>query len=81
MDRFRPGIERIVEETPVPVIPMALRGLWGSFFSREGAGAFKGGWGRFWSRVDVVAGTPVAPVAVKADDLRERVRALRGCRR
>ena len=81
VDRFRRGIERIVEETPVPVVPMALRGLWGSFFSRDGAGAFKGGWGRFWGRVDVVAGTPVAPTAVEADDLRERVRALRGSRR
>lgn len=81
VDRFRQGIERIVKETPVPVIPMALRGLWGSFFSREGAGAFKGGWGRFWSRVDVVAGAPVAPAAVEADDLRERVLALRGSRR
>ena len=48
---------------------------------RDGAGAFKGGWGRFWGRVDVVAGTPVAPTAVEADDLRERVRALRGSRR
>ena len=77
---FRRGIERIVKETPVPVIPMALRGLWGSFFSREGAGAFKGGWGGIWSRVDVVAGAAVAPAAVEAGDLRERVLALRGRR-
>src|SRR5713101_4781351 len=32
---FRPGIERVVARTPVPVVPMALRGLWGSFFSRK----------------------------------------------
>ena len=38
VDRFRKGIERIVGETPVPVVPMALRGLWGSYFSREGRG-------------------------------------------
>ncbi len=30
---FRPGVERILKQTPVPVVPMALRGLWGSFFS------------------------------------------------
>ncbi|MFO6382685.1 1-acyl-sn-glycerol-3-phosphate acyltransferase, partial [Pseudomonas aeruginosa] len=35
MNEFRAGIERIIEETPVPVIPMALQGLWGSFFSRD----------------------------------------------
>jgi 1-acyl-sn-glycerol-3-phosphate acyltransferase len=32
---FKTGIERIVQRTPVPVVPMALRGLWGSFFSRR----------------------------------------------
>ena len=78
VDRFRKGIERIVRETPVPVVPMALRGLWGSFFSREGKGAFRRGPGRFWSRVDIVVGETVAAEAVDADNLRERVLALRG---
>ena len=32
---FRPGIRRVLERTPVPVIPLALKGLWGSFFSRR----------------------------------------------
>ena len=32
---FRPGIERILERVDVPVIPMTLNGLWGSFFSRK----------------------------------------------
>ena len=73
VDRFRKGIERMVEETPVPVIPMALRGLWGSFFSREGKGAFRRGPGRFWSRVEIVVGETVAAEAVEADNLRERV--------
>ena len=81
IDRFRKGIERIVEETPVPVIPMALRGLWGSFFSREGKGAFRRGPGRFWSRVDIVVGEALAPEAVESDDVRERVLALRGTNR
>ena len=26
---FKSGIERILQRTPVPVVPMALRGLWG----------------------------------------------------
>ena len=81
VDQFRPGIERIAQETPVPVVPMALRGLWGSFFSHEGKGAFKGCRGRFWSRVDIVAGEPVTPAAVEANNLRERVQALRGSHR
>src|SRR4029079_5806232 len=35
LSRFRPGVQQMVATTPVPVVPMALRGLWGSFFSRS----------------------------------------------
>lgn len=35
MNKFRPGVERILQTTPAPVIPMALNGLWGSVFSRQ----------------------------------------------
>ncbi len=73
---FRTGIERIVNETPVPVIPMALRGLWGSFFSVKG-GTFRNT-GRFWSRIEVVAGDPVAPTRITAEALRNQVLSLRG---
>ncbi len=75
IDAFRPGIERILEETPVPVVPMALRGLWGSFFSHEG-GIFHNP-KRFWSRVEIIAGDPVGPQS-SAGELREKVSVLRG---
>jgi 1-acyl-sn-glycerol-3-phosphate acyltransferase len=32
---FRPGLMHILQRTPVPVIPMALSGLWRSIFSRN----------------------------------------------
>ncbi|MCK5001768.1 MAG: 1-acyl-sn-glycerol-3-phosphate acyltransferase, partial [Gammaproteobacteria bacterium] len=35
MNKFRPGVEWVLETSPVPVIPMALNGLWGSAFSRH----------------------------------------------
>ena len=73
---FRKGIERIVAETPVPVVPMALKGLWGSYFSREGGGAFRNIRTRVWRRVDILAGEMVAPERTTADGLRERVLAL-----
>ena len=76
MAEFRPGIERIIEESPVPVVPLALRGLWGSFFSHSG-GVFRNP-KRFWSRVEIVAGEPVAAEAVTAAGLFERVADLRG---
>ena len=75
---FRPGIERIVRETPVPVVPLALRGLWGSFFSHAG-GVFRNP-SRFWSRVEIVAGEPVPPARADAAYLFDQVAALRGDR-
>lgn len=76
---FRKGVERIVEETPVPVVPMALQGLWKSFFSHR-KGVFNplklpGG---IFSKVTVSAGAPVAPSAVTAQGLQVAVSALRG---
>ena len=76
IDAFRPGIERILQETAMPVVPMALRGLWGSFFSHDG-GLFRNP-KRFWSRVEIVAGDPVRPQAASAVALREKVSTLRG---
>jgi 1-acyl-sn-glycerol-3-phosphate acyltransferase len=78
LNPFRPGIERILEHNPVPVVPMALRGLWGSFFSRRGGAAMRKWPTRFWSKIGLVVGTPVAPEIVTVDRLEETVRGLRG---
>lgn len=78
LNEFKNGIERIVAENPVPVIPMALQGLWGSFFSRD---PHKGFFKRLWSRITLVAGEPVAAEAAKCEVLQAQVSALRGERR
>ncbi|WP_250464806.1 MFS transporter [Microbulbifer litoralis] len=75
---FKAGIEKILGRTPVPVIPMALRGLWGSFFSHKGGNAFTTWPRRFWSRVGVVAGKPLDAAAARAETLQEQVLGLRG---
>jgi 1-acyl-sn-glycerol-3-phosphate acyltransferase len=75
---FRPGIERIIARTPVPVLPVALVGLWGSFFSRKDGKPMRRPFRRFWSRIEVVCGAPVPPADVTAAMLRERVLALCG---
>lgn len=77
IDSFRPGIERILAETPAPVVPMALQGLWGSFFSHHGNGAFKFK-GRFWSKVQLTASSSVSPQQASAAQLEQQVRVLRG---
>ncbi len=78
MNPFRPGIERILARNPVPVVPVALRGLWGSFFSRKDGHAMSRPFRRIWSRIEVVAGPPLAPDGATAEALQERVLALRG---
>ncbi|MDU9403757.1 MFS transporter [Pseudomonas sp. zfem004] len=75
IDVFKGGVSRILSETPVPVIPLALQGLWGSFFSRDpNKGFFK----RLWSRVTIVAGAAIPVEAAQPEALREQVSLLRG---
>jgi 1-acyl-sn-glycerol-3-phosphate acyltransferase len=76
MDRFRPGVERIIRETPAPVVPMALNGLWGSFFSRKDGKPLRRPFRRVWSRVSLTIGEPVPPGEVSAERLEQLVRKL-----
>ena len=55
---------KILERTPVPVVPMALRDLWGAFFSRvDGAAMVRPFRRGIFSRVELVVGAPMAPAA------------------
>ncbi len=81
MDRFRRGIETIIKRNPVPVVPLALRGLWGSFFSHKNGSAFKRPFRRICSRVELVAGEAFMAEDVTVDGLREAVLKLRGSNR
>lgn len=79
LNPFRYGLQRIVDETPVPVIPLALRGLWGSFFSRRYGPAMRVLSSiRPWRRVTLVAGTVVPPEEASPAHLKVLVGALRG---
>ncbi|MEF8748443.1 MAG: MFS transporter [Candidatus Accumulibacter propinquus] len=76
---FRPGVQRIVGRTPVPVIPMALQGLWGSFFSRKDGPAMSKPLRRgMFSRIALVVGTAIVPAAATPEHLQEVVAGLRG---
>jgi 1-acyl-sn-glycerol-3-phosphate acyltransferase len=78
MNEFKRGVEKILERRPVPVVPMALRGLWGSFFSRRGGKAAMSQLPRrFWSRIELVATTPVPADAATAPTLQKIVSGLR----
>jgi 1-acyl-sn-glycerol-3-phosphate acyltransferase len=78
LQEFKGGIMKILEAAPVPVIPMALTNLWGSFFSRIERGTamakpFRRG---VLNRVGLHVGPAMAAAEVQPEVLRERVAAL-----
>ncbi|RKT24474.1 1-acyl-sn-glycerol-3-phosphate acyltransferase [Paraburkholderia sp. RAU2J] len=82
MNPFRHGVMEIVGRTPAPVIPMALRGLWGSVFSR-GNDAH---WPRpirkgVMSRLSLAVGEPIDPAQATPEKLQQIVSELRGARK
>jgi 1-acyl-sn-glycerol-3-phosphate acyltransferase len=79
INEFRSGIAKIVERNKVPVIPMALRGLWGSVFTRDPSNLFERSFARgIRSRLALAVGQPVAPEAASPEYLQQQVLALRG---
>lgn len=76
---FKSGVEKILEQRPVPVIPMALRGMWSSMWSRRDSRLHRARLPRrFRAHVEVVADTPIAGHGVTSEALEARVRELRG---
>ena len=79
MNEFKGGIRKILDRTPVPVVPMALRGLWGSMLTRHPGNPFKRSFRRGpFSRLSLVVGQPVAPTVATPESLYEQVAQLRG---
>jgi len=78
IQRFRPGIEKIIARRPVPVVPIALGRLWGSWFSRRKGGGLRMVPGRLLARVPISVGEAVPPGDVTAARLELLVRTLRG---
>jgi len=77
---FKAGVERILKTRPVPVVPMALRGMWASVFSKQNAK-----WGRLpkriRARIELEAAPPVDGATATRESLEALVRALRGDRK
>ena len=71
---FRKGLLKILERNPVPVVPIGLRGLWGSYFSRKKPGLLK--WpAHYMAPIEMVVGNPLPPTT-PLDEVRAQVCAL-----
>ncbi|WP_164274659.1 MFS transporter [Stenotrophomonas sp. B1-1] len=79
MAPFKSGVEKILERRPVPVVPMALRGMWSSMWSRRDTrlGRMRVP-RRFRATVEVVASPAVDGQRTDAAALETQVRSLRG---
>ncbi|PKM07459.1 MAG: glycerol acyltransferase [Gammaproteobacteria bacterium HGW-Gammaproteobacteria-4] len=76
---FRNGVERILAARPVPVVPMALKGMWRSMWSRRNQRMYRARVPRrFRAHVELVADGPVAADRASAGALEAMVRELRG---
>ncbi len=77
LGEFKGGVMKVLETHPVPVVPLALHNLWGSFFSRiDGAAMTRPLRRGLFSRVGVRAGAPFAAADVTPQRLREAVAKL-----
>ncbi len=74
LGRFKPGIEWIIDRDPVPIYPIAIKGLWDSIFSRK---YVKSRWRmipkNFRMKVTAVCGDPIQPADVNINNLQRAV--------
>ena len=76
MAEFRGGIMRILQRTPVPVVPVALSGLWESLFARNRAKLQHVA--KLFPRIRLAVGEIFSPATVSPEGLRSAVLELRG---
>jgi 1-acyl-sn-glycerol-3-phosphate acyltransferase len=77
IQEFKPGIDKIIDEQPVPVVPVALCNLWGSLFSRRDP-VHKRRPYKLWATIELRIGEAIPPEQVSAERLEAEVRKLRG---
>jgi 1-acyl-sn-glycerol-3-phosphate acyltransferase len=76
LDVFKKGVERILDRNKVPVVPIALRGLWGSVFSRKQQSIFSALSSGLRPVVDIVVGPGVPVEQANSESLYEVVHDL-----
>ena len=81
---FRPGMEKIMQRAAargqqVPVVPLALKNMWGSMWSNRDSRLHRARLPRrLWAKIEVLAGVPVPASEASASLLEGKVKALRG---
>ena len=74
---FKPGVKKMLERDPVPVIPMALSGLWGSLFSRKDGPIIKRRPRKFLAKITLALSEPIPADEFDTRLIEDKVRMLR----
>jgi 1-acyl-sn-glycerol-3-phosphate acyltransferase len=79
---FKSGLAKILQRDPVPVIPLALKGLWGSIFTHRPQNILHFA-KRIVARRQIIiqAGEPISPLEARPESVREIVSKMRGAYR
>ena len=77
MNEFKQGIERIIERTPVPVLPMGICGMWESFLTRRAGSWWDRFPGKLFDEVHLHIGEPISPENVSSAGLFTSVKTIR----
>lgn len=78
LNPFRSGVAQILQRDPVPVVPVALQGLWGSFFSRKHGKAMTRFPTQFRRKIAMIVEKEIPADQVKMSALHQLVLNLRG---
>lgn len=78
LNKFQPGVEMILKRTPVPVVPLALCGMWGTWSSRKRGRAMKGLPSSFMKKLKIIVGDVLRPEEASRLVLYDKVLKLRG---
>lgn len=76
LGEFKRGVENLAQAAQARVVPMAINGLWGSFFSREQGTAMTGWPKKLWAKIKLNIGQPIDPDQASADYVRQQVAKL-----
>ena len=79
--QFRPGIVRMIEKDPAPVVPMAMSNMFGSAFSLAKGNKIMQMLRNPWRRVDLDIEPPTAPEHFDLDKMKVRIQELLDARK
>ncbi|MFM2344543.1 MAG: hypothetical protein RLZZ210_1154 [Pseudomonadota bacterium] len=78
INKLKSGILKIINRTPVDTIPIAISGMWGSFFSRvEGKACVKPFRRGTFNKIGFSVGDTISPANLNLDDLQSKIVELR----